>query len=597
MTPGQYVAWAQKTSREKHLSFDGTPERIEAMIRDGQSVYGDLFLDYYITGNKLSRPGLDALIREVTNNSSVTHVFIPRRDRLARPDYPIDAMQIENMLRMCNTTLVFMDKELPPILKGQRMNIGELITALVDYDQAGQFRRDLAAKILPAQIALARVGYSTGGRPPFGFRRWLVKDDGTRVRELEKGESVRMRGHHVVWLPGSEEEISLIRRILELLEHMPASRVAATLTSEGIPSPDAGRYRKDNGVAHKVSGVWHQTTIVSIARNPLLRALCTYGRRSMGDQLRYTPEGPRELNASDYRSDEKPKVIRNPETDVTVAPTDFDPLVDIQKHDRLLAELDRRGGSQRGKRRSRDPDKNPLGCRVFDINCGWPMYRTPYSKTFRYQCGCYMQSHGQRCAHNTVNGPTATRFVLSCLQQRLGSADLRAKLEARVRRIARSDTTETRSGQTETAKRQELATISSNIEKVTQNLALADNPEQYKAMATIFDDLKQRQDKLIAEITAAEATRLQQSQFDLANTAGRAIADRMQLGAAKYDPDDWRDESVVRHVRRAIKHAVTALEIADGDRADDGEDHLQAAVCRMAMALAVREDAVAATDD
>ena len=71
----------------------------------------------------------------------------------------------------------------------------------------------------------------------------------------------------------------------------------------------------------------------------------------------------------------------------------------------------------------------------------------------------------------------------------------------------------------------------------------------------------------------------------------------MQLGTAKYDPDDWRGESLVRHVRRAIKHAVTALEIIDGDRTDDGEDHLQAAVCRMAMALGVREDAVVAVTD
>jgi hypothetical protein len=71
----------------------------------------------------------------------------------------------------------------------------------------------------------------------------------------------------------------------------------------------------------------------------------------------------------------------------------------------------------------------------------------------------------------------------------------------------------------------------------------------------------------------------------------------MQLGAAKYDPDDWRGESVVRHVRRAIKHAITALEISDGDRTDDGEDHLQAAVCRMAMALAVREEEVLVEDE
>ena len=45
-----------------------------------------------------------------------------------------------------------------------------------------------------------------------------------------------------------------------------------------------------------------------------------------------------------------------------------------------------------------------------------------------------------------------------------------------------------------------------------------------------------------------------------------AIRSRMQLGSQKYDPNVWRSESVCRHVRRAIKHALTELEIADGDR-------------------------------
>ena len=69
---------------------------------------------------------------------------------------------------------------------------------------------------------------------------------------------------------------------------------AARLTAEGIPSPDAGRLRKDRGIKHPVSGVWHQTTVVNIARNPLLVAVATYGLRSMGDKLRFTPSGPPE---------------------------------------------------------------------------------------------------------------------------------------------------------------------------------------------------------------------------------------------------------------------------------------------------------------
>lgn len=112
-------------------------------------------------GNQLSRPGLDQLIRTVQTDQSVTHVFIPRRDRLARPDDPLDAMAIEASLRRCGVTLVFMDLVLPPLGRGRR-DIGEMIVGLIDYDKAGK-DRELAQKILYALLKLAREGFSTGG--------------------------------------------------------------------------------------------------------------------------------------------------------------------------------------------------------------------------------------------------------------------------------------------------------------------------------------------------------------------------------------------------------------------------------------------------
>src|SRR5262249_43754912 len=154
------------------------------------------------------------------------------------------------------------------------------------------------------------------------------------VRQLGDGEKVRMAGHHVVWLPGPEEELAVIRRILSLLETTPATRVAALLTAEGVPTPDHGRTRTDRGIKHQTSGVWRQTTVVSIGRNPLLRALVVYGRRSMGDQLRFSPEGPRPLGESDYRPDDKPKVVSNPPETHVSAPARFEALVDAGRHER-----------------------------------------------------------------------------------------------------------------------------------------------------------------------------------------------------------------------------------------------------------------------
>jgi hypothetical protein len=500
MTPGQYVGWAQRKASELGLSFDGTPEAIEAMIHSGQSRRGDLFLDYGVSGNVLSRDGLDALLQEALNNTSVSHVLIPRRDRLARPDDPVDAVRLEHLLRGNGVALVFMERVLSPLQKGRRHDIGELIAGLVDYEKSGKDRRELAEKMIFAQLQLARKGYSVGGRAPYGFRRWLAKEDGTKVRQLADGEYVRMAGHHVVWLPGPEEELAVILRIFTMLETLPASRVAAALTAEKVPPPDHGRLRTDNGVKHRTSGVWHQPTIVNIARNPLLAAVASYGRRSMGDQARLSPSGPRSLEEGDYRPDGEPKVIRNPDETLVRQPVAvrFEPVVQPARQQALVALLDERAGTQRGKPRSQDPARNPLGCRVFDMSCGWAMYRQPYNGSFRYLCGLYQQSHAQRCAHNHVDGPRAVAFVLGCLRQKVLSPRVLAKLEERLRQRARQEKGADGEAQERTGRQARLAELKGKLERVNRNLALAESEEQFRAVAAVQKELQGQHDALAA---------------------------------------------------------------------------------------------------
>lgn len=505
MTPTEYVTWAQREARRLGVQFSGSPARIEKMIRTGAFHDGDIFLDFGVKGNTLSRDGLDAMLAELQGNPNISHVFIPRRDRLARPDDPLDGVMLENIIRRTDTTVVYMNGVHPPLARGSRQQIGDLITSVVDFNKSGEDRRELAQKIIDAQVALAKLGFSTGGRPSFGFRRWLAKADGTPVRELAEGERVRMAGHHVVWLP-HEEELRIVRRILEMLETMPAARVAAQLTGEGVPSPDAGRWRTDNGVRHQVSGAWHATTIVNIARNPLLMAVVAYGRRSMGDQLRFSPTGPRELTDADFRADEKPKVVRNAEAEYVTGEAKFEPCVtDVERHQKLIDKLNDWAGRQRGKPRSPDRDNNPLGCRVFDMECGWPMYRTPYAQSYRYKCGCYTQSHGARCAHNTVDGPTAARFVMSSLRQRLGTPRLREQLQRRLRSLAEQESAESSWVQELSAKRTELSQLAADLDTVSRNLALADDQQKYEAIAKVFDDLTNRRKALERQITELES--------------------------------------------------------------------------------------------
>jgi hypothetical protein len=229
------------------LIFDGSLSSLREMIASRSWAKGDIYLDYLVAGNKLSRPGLNALRERAKFGGNLTHVFIARRDRLARPNDPTDALAIENELRSLGITLVYQDKTVGPLKPGERQEIADLITGVVDFHKAGAERRDLASKVIQGQMSLARKGFSTGGRAPFGFRRALVDASGKVVRLLEDGEKVRLPGCHVAFVPGPEEEVRLALRIRELMMIYPATRVAQILNDEGIPSPDSGRTRMDNG--------------------------------------------------------------------------------------------------------------------------------------------------------------------------------------------------------------------------------------------------------------------------------------------------------------------------------------------------------------
>jgi hypothetical protein len=233
------------------------------------------------------------------------------------------------------------------------------------------------------------------------------------------------------------------------------------------------------------------------------------------------------LEDADFRSDSKPKVFRNAEAERIVAPAEFEPLVNPREHGELVAQLAARGGKQRGKPRSKDPAKSPLGCRIFDLNCNWPMYREPYSGSFRYKCGLYQQSHGQKCSHNHVDGPTATRFMLSCIRQRLLSPTLLAKLECRFRELVRQEAAVTEPSRELTEKRAALAKVDMDLEKVSKNLALAETPDQYKAIAAVFDGLKTRRVRLEADIAVTESAAPRKTDLESEVRAAMELARRL----------------------------------------------------------------------
>ncbi len=571
-TPSEYVRWAAEFCRKQGIRFDGRPEAIDEMIRRGSASGGDLFLDWDVKGNVLSRPGLDALFAEVARDRTVSHVLIPRRDRLAWPDEVHEGIALESRLRKeLGVSLVFQDRILGPLKFGAKADLSESIMASVDYDRAESERRELARKMLHSQVSRARKGQSSGGRAAYGFRRWLIGPDEKPIRALEDGETIRRHGHHVVFLPAEDGTFEVRRRIVEMLKTTPATRIVKWLNAQNatgqIPPPDSSRTRTDNGFEHPTSGLWHATTVTNIGRHPMNAAILSYGRRSMGDKQRLGPQGPRDLEEGDLREDRKPKVVTNPASLRVEGPCQFSPLLDPAAHAELQEVLDRRAGTQRGKPRSPDPDRNPLGGRVFDMDCTWPMYRTPYKDSFVYRCGAYTQSHGARCNHNRIDGPEAARVVLACVQQQIGSAGRLAELRKRLEVLAarEADGTEVRRNNTEAT--QALEGVRKKLDRVSRNMALADTDEQLAAMQQVFEELSGERKRLEEERIALERDASARSDSvarveaalkvasDLAGSVGiesdyaavRQLFDRLNINLfVRFKDESWGKRAVRR---------------------------------------------------
>ena len=433
---------------------------------------------------------------------------MPRRDRIARPDNPLDALALEFELRSAGLTLVFMDRSIAPLPRGRRIELADLLTGLIDYDASGRFRRDLAEKLIHAKIRLAASGYSIGGEPVYGFRRWLCAADGTRRRQLEPGEVVKMAGHHVVWLPTAEAELWVVHRILGLIETTPAARIARLLNDEGIPSPKAGRSRRRGGVEARNSGLWTQNTVKNIATHPLLVAVCEYGRRAMGDQLRLTPAGPRPLADGDYGPDGRPRSIANPPGGTIRTPASFPPLIVPERQVAIRDILEERGRHLKGKARTRRGSSNPLGGRIYDLNCGWPMYRHARRGRWGYQCGLYQNSQAAACDHNVIPGEAASRFVLACLRQRVLSPTAMARLKTRLRELAAAEGDEDPDRRPREALEAELASVERKFATVGRNLALAETPEERQVTAAVFGELRESRSRLERQLEGLRPTKV-----------------------------------------------------------------------------------------
>lgn len=151
---------------------------------------------------------------------------------------------------------------------------------------AGEYSRELSAKVFKGQCRLIQLGYRQGGPAGFGLRRRLLDQDGTSKGVLKRGEHKSLQTDRVVLIPGPEEEIEVVREIYRrfIRDGHAERQIAEWLNEQETPLEDCSSWTKarvhtvltnekyiGNNVWNRVSFKLKKRRVVNLAES-LVRA-------------------------------------------------------------------------------------------------------------------------------------------------------------------------------------------------------------------------------------------------------------------------------------------------------------------------------------
>jgi DNA invertase Pin-like site-specific DNA recombinase len=101
---------------------------------------------------------------------------------------------------------------------------------------AGEYSRELSAKVFAGQCRLIEQGFRQGGPAGFGLCRVLVDEGGTIKGELNRGEHKSLQTDRVILVPGPGEEIAWVKKMYNWLIEKDLSfrEIADRLNEEGV---------------------------------------------------------------------------------------------------------------------------------------------------------------------------------------------------------------------------------------------------------------------------------------------------------------------------------------------------------------------------
>ena len=152
---------------------------------------------------------------------------------------------------------------------------------------AAEYLRELSTKVFVGQCRIANRGYKLGGRAGYGLRRLLLDTEGNPKCVLREGERKSLTTERVIYTPGPEDEIRVVRWIYEMFleQDLSIRAVARVLNLHRIPREVPNEW--DYAAVHRILS--HPKYVGAVVFNQSSQKLRTHKTRLPKSEWIVTP--------------------------------------------------------------------------------------------------------------------------------------------------------------------------------------------------------------------------------------------------------------------------------------------------------------------
>jgi site-specific DNA recombinase len=456
------------------------------------------FQDDAVAGDEIGRrAGLQGLLsfceREAKSGRPLAAVLVWDQDRFSRANSFTTAAILDRLMT-CGVT--------------------RMITNTVDYDFTDDkqrvfynlsqdlgkraYSKSVSQNVSRSRAEKAALGIWTGSRPPYGY---VVGPDG-----------------HLMF--GPAEMVETVRWIFRRYVDgtIGVRKLAAELQKAGRPLPT--RKNRNGWTDDLVHGI-----LISEAYKGILRYNVTtagkYHRLAGGRVVEHYP--PRHAHGG-------VKVTKSAPEDIISKEDAHPAMIDNETWEAAQRKLEASREKPRGPNKT---ETYPLSGLLFCSECGGSMYGIMIRKVRstltwkKYICSKYLHRGKAACHHNAVLESDVLDSMSEVLARHFADdasvADTRARLETRRRQRDKD------MGSLATRLRKRVKTLADQIDRATQNQALARGEVEFRRVGSAIETWEKERDALAAEL--AEAERQAEAEAQQAGEVEEALKQLAELSA------------------------------------------------------------------